>query len=149
MRQLSSWVPWVATLAVAAVIIVIAAKVEGLKIQAGEHELEVQQDGVPGRATVYPEHVSAPPTIVTLPKTKEFTGLEKLPLKYELWRSTALQSGPGPEYIKVRDLFEGEEVWVLGPSITVQDQEWRRVQTDEGQVGWCMTDKLMPISSGE
>jgi hypothetical protein len=149
MRQLPPWMPWAATIAVAVVIIIIAARVEGLKIQTSEQELEAQLDGVPGRETVYPGHISAPPTIVAPQATEEVIGLEKPPSKYRLKMSVALRSGPGTEYAKAMDLAEGDEVWGLGLPIEVQGKEWRQIKTDEGQVGWCMTKNLTPVSPGE
>ena len=145
MRQLPSWMPWAATIAAAAVIIVVAAQVEGLKIQATEQKLEAPL----GRATVYPGEISASPTIVAPQEAEEVTGLEKPPSQRKLRMSTALRSGPGTEYVKVTDLTEGEQVWALSSSIKVQDQEWQRVRTDGGQVGWCMVEKLIPVSVGE
>jgi uncharacterized protein YgiM (DUF1202 family) len=148
-RGTSPWVAWVATIAVAVVllvVIVIAATTEGIRIRVEMWELEVLRTHVPAREAVYPESIPAPPTVITAPQvSEEVSGLEA-PFA-SLARDTDLRSGPGTKYaITKKHLAAGQRVQLLTSPIDIQEQQWQQVKTAEGQVGWCMTSDLIPVS---
>jgi len=109
-------------------------------------EQKVLRTNVPAREAVYPEPIPAPPTVVTVPQAPEkVSGLEA-PFA-SLARDTDLRSGPGKKYaITTKDLAAGDWVQLLTAPIDIQGQKWQQVKTAEGQVGWCMTSDLIPVS---
>ncbi len=148
-QRKSGWVRWVATFAVAAVVIVIAATAEGLKIRSSMRELQALKADLPGRETVYPGPILASPTVVPPQETKEVTVLE-VSSKYKVTTNTVLRSCPDTDCAKVRNLVADEVVWVLTPPIEIEGQWWQRVRAENGrQVGWCKLDELTPINSME
>jgi len=148
-RAMSPWVAWVATIIVAVVLLVIiaiAAMAEGARIRTEMWELEVLRINVPVREAVYPQSVSSSPTVVAVPQVSGKVSELEVPFA-SLVMDAVLRSGPGTEYAITGDLVAGESVQLLSLPIAIQEEQWLRVRTTEGQVGWCMVDKLISASA--
>jgi uncharacterized protein YgiM (DUF1202 family) len=140
---------WVATIIVAVLllaIIVIAATVEGIRIRAEMWELEVLRTSLPGREAVFPQSSPASPTVVAVPQSSQDLSALEAPFA-SLAADVLLRSGPGTEYASAADLSAGERVRLLAASISTRGEGWQLVRAAEGQVGWCLVEKLIPASA--
>ena len=56
-----------------------------------------------------------------------------------------LRAGPGLTYATLRILEEGARLKVLEGPEKVDGYEWWKVQTEDGQVGWAVSNWLTPV----
>ncbi|UCC61938.1 MAG: SH3 domain-containing protein, partial [Anaerolineae bacterium] len=149
-KGLPTWLPWAATVAVTAlVVIIIAGAVEGFRLRVQVEESKTPATDVPNRNTVYPVTVSVSPTVVGTPHEAGAVDVPEVPLATVL-TATDLRSGPGTRYAAVRRLLVGEEVQVLVPTLELEGQQWQRVKTaKDAQLGWCLRGQLKLMSATE
>ena len=149
-KELPTWLPWAATVAVTAlVIIMVAGTVEGVRLRVQMEESKTPATDVPNRNMVYPVTVTVLPTVVGTPHEIGAVGVPKVPLATVL-ATTDLRSGPGTRYAVVRKLLVDEKVQMLAPTLELEGQKWQRVRTVmDARLGWCLYDQLKLMSAPE
>jgi hypothetical protein len=163
-----AWLLTIAASVLLLIAIVVAATVDGLQIATEQRTLTALEASLPVRDEVYPGSVTTSPTIVAPSPTPlppdpldsalvspteiavpqlEGEGIAATVRIQETDRS--LRSGPGSQYASRRPLYPGEQVKLLTVPIKVNGEMWQLVQTDDGRIGWCKADWLLPTETGE